>query len=654
MLKGLSLPGVLPPDFAKLRFLRQLSLLGNRISGKIPKEIGDISTLEQLVLEDNELQGPLDENLGRLSNLNRLLLSANNITGGIPETFGNLKNLTDLIDGNPISGKVPNFIGNWTQLKTLVLRNCSIADTIPKYIGDMSKLKTLDLSFNMMNGKIPTAMGKKIEYVFLAHNMLSGDIPRWTLESKDSIDLSYNNLTESSPTGCQASNHSLFINCGGGRTEFEDNTYDEDFNNEGPSYFSASSDRWAYSSSGLFISNDIAKYVAANTFSSNVIKDDIYKTARLAPTSLAYYGFCMKQGSYKVVLHFAEIMFSNDSTYSSLGRRLFDVKIQGKVVLTDFNIVEEAKGAGIGITKVFDDTGYFTLRQVKAATNNFDLANKIGEGGFGPVYKGVLSDGVVIAVKQLSSKSNQGNREFINEIGMITALQHPNLVKLHGCCIEGNQLLLIYEYMENNCLSRALFGYMAPEYAMRGYLTDKADVYSFGIVTLEIVSGKSNTNYRPKEEFVYLLDWAYVQEEQGNLLDLVDQSLGSNYPKEEALMMLKLALLCANPSPTLRPSMVSVVKMLNGQIPVQAPAVGPGKSSDDLARFKAFKKLSHDSHTTNSSSTISKDSNRQLQRSISLGAPWTGSSNSFPSRDGYQDCSSTTKLLPDLYNVNLE
>jgi serine/threonine protein kinase len=72
--------------------------------------------------------------------------------------------------------------------------------------------------------------------------------------------------------------------------------------------------------------------------------------------------------------------------------------------------------------------------------------------------QGVLSDGDVIAVKQLSSKSNQGNREFVNEIGMISALQHPNLVKLYGCCIEGKQLLLIYEYMENNCLGRALFG----------------------------------------------------------------------------------------------------------------------------------------------------------------------------------------------------
>lgn len=73
------------------------------------------------------------------------------------------------------------------------------------------------------------------------------------------------------------------------------------------------------------------------------------------------------------------------------------------------------------------------------------------------MIQGLLSDATVIAVKQLSSKSKQGNREFVNEIGMISALQHPNLVKLYGCCVDGNQLMLIYEYMENNCLSRALF-----------------------------------------------------------------------------------------------------------------------------------------------------------------------------------------------------
>ncbi|KAH7845147.1 hypothetical protein Vadar_024910 [Vaccinium darrowii] len=376
-------------------------------------------------------------------------------------------------------------------------------------------------------------------------------------------------------------------------------------------------------------------------------------------------------------------------------------------------------------------TGYFTLRQIKAATNNFDPANKIGEGGFGPVYKGVLSDGAVIAVKQLSSKSKQGNREFVNEIGMIAALQHPNLVKLYGCCIEGNQLLLIYEYMINNSLARALFGsagqilnldwptrkkicvgiaqglaylheesrlkivhrdikatnvlldkdlnakisdfglakldeeenthistriagtigYMTPEYALRGYLTDKADVYSFGIVALEIVSGKSNTSYRPKQEFVYLLDWAYVLQEQGNLLDLVDPSLGSNYSKEEALNMLNISLLCTNPSPTLRPSMSSAVSMLEGKLPIQATLIKRTTVNEEM-RFKAFERLSQDSQTQGSS-TISKES--RVQRSISMFAPSSiDTSVSIPSKNDDSDHSSSSNLLQDLYDVNME
>nr|GME07047.1 probable leucine-rich repeat receptor-like serine/threonine-protein kinase At3g14840 [Ipomoea batatas] len=236
----------------------------------------------------------------------------------------------------------------------------------------------------------------------------------------------------------------------------------------------------------------------------------------------------------------------------------------------------------------------FTFTQIKAATNNFDVANKIGEGGFGPVYKGILLDDTVIAVKQLSSKSSQGNREFLNEIGMISCLQHPNLVKLYGCCVEGKQLLLVYEYLENNSLAHALFGkfeiiinlstilyiesskkinyysfliyrgYMAPEYAMWGYLTYKADVYSFGVVALEIVAGKSNMKYRPDENFICVLDWALTLQKKGNLMKLIDPRLGSDFDKEEALRMTKVALLCTNHSPVLRPSMSEVVSMLEG------------------------------------------------------------------------------------------
>ncbi|XP_059661402.1 probable leucine-rich repeat receptor-like serine/threonine-protein kinase At3g14840 [Cornus florida] len=352
-------------------------------------------------------------------------------------------------------------------------------------------------------------------------------------------------------------------------------------------------------------------------------------------------------------------------------------------------------------------TGTFTLRQIKAATNNFDVANKIGEGGFGPVYKGLLSDGTRIAVKQLSSKSKQGNREFVNEIGMISALQHPHLVKLYGCCIEENQLLLVYEYMENNSLFRALlgteelqlkldwptrqkicigiarglaylheesrlkivhrdikatnvlldkdfnpkisdfglarlheedsthistriagtYGYMAPEYAMRGYLTDKADVYSFGVVTLEIVSGRNNTSHGSKGECFNLLDWALELKEKGDLLELVDPRLGPDFNKEEVLGMIKIALLCTDVSSAVRPTMSSVVSMLEGRAIAQELIPGAPSSAMNVKEMKDVYQHSHETD-------LSKDS---LIQSMSVDEPWTASSTS----------------TADLYPVNL-
>ncbi|XP_040933506.1 probable LRR receptor-like serine/threonine-protein kinase At1g07650 isoform X2 [Gossypium hirsutum] len=307
-------------------------------------------------------------------------------------------------------------------------------------------------------------------------------------------------------------------------------------------------------------------------------------------------------------------------------------------------------------------TGIFSLRQIKAATKNFDTENKIGEGGFGCVYKGLLSDGTVIAVKQLSSKSRQGNREFVNEIGMISALQHPNLVKLYGCCVEGNQLLLVYEYMENNCLSRALFGknatcklklnwptrqkiclgiarglaYLHEESRIKivhrdiktsNVLLDKdlnAKISDFGLAKLNEddkthistriagTIGKSNTNYRPSEDFVYLLDWAYVLRERGSLLELVDPDLGSEYSSEEAMVMLNVALLCTNASPTLRPTMSQVVSMLEGRTAVQELLSDPGFSSMD-SKFKAL--VNH--FWQNPSQTLSMSTNGTVSDSAS-------------------------------------
>ncbi|KAM7530499.1 hypothetical protein LguiB_033909 [Lonicera macranthoides] len=112
-------------------------------------------------------------------------------------------------------------------------------------------------------------------------------------------------------------------------------------------------------------------------------------------------------------------------------------------------------------------------------------------------------------------------------------------------------------------------GYMAPEYALWGYLTYKADVYSFGVVALEIVAGKNNMKYRPNENYVCLLDWALVLQRKESLMAIADPRLGSNFDKEEVIRMIKVALLCTNPSPALRPTMSAVVSMLQGHITIQ-------------------------------------------------------------------------------------
>ncbi|XP_049397166.1 probable LRR receptor-like serine/threonine-protein kinase At1g53440 [Solanum stenotomum] len=842
------LEGPLPPNLGSLNRLRRLFLSANNLNGTIPENFSNLKNMTDFRIDGTSISGTIPDFIGNWIKMDRLDIQGTSMEGPIPPTISQLKNMSQLRISD-LRGEQMQFpnLHDLTNMTRLTLRNCSIFGPIPSYVGAMP-LKLLDLSNNMLNDTIPDTFEQlDFDNMLLGNNTLSGAIPSWIFSKRKNIDLSYNNFTHTTTPGCQSSTinlaasysdtmnmlkntdawcsmkplicpteakyTSLFINCGGGgRTTFEGNDYEEDRIGSGPSFFFSSNDKWAFSSSGVYVGRENASNIATNTFSLDVSGPDFYNTARLAPNSLKYYGLCLQGGSYRVRLHFAEIMFSNDSTYSSLGRRIFDVAIQGRVVLKDFNIMEKANGVGKGHTEDFDDitvsstleihlywtgkgtnaipdrgvygplisaitvtpnfntgnglpvgavigivlasivvvlivlfalwkkgifggknneeelelraldlqTGHFRLRQIKAATNNFDPANKIGEGGFGPVYKGVLTDGAVIAVKQLSSKSKQGNREFVNEIGMISALQHPNLVKLYGCCIEGNQLLVIYEYMENNCLARALFGrddqrlnldwatrkricsgiakglaylheesrlkivhrdikctnvlldkdlnakisdfglakldeeenthistriagtvgYMAPEYATRGYLTDKADVYSFGVVALEIVSGKSNTNYRPKEEFVYLLDWAYVLQEQGNLLELVDPHLGSNYSKKEAMQMINLSLLCTNLSPTLRPSMSSVVSMLEGKLPVQAPTIKLTTSTNEM-RFKSFEKVSHDSQTT-----YSQESQGQ--------APWNdlSGSGSLPAKD--EKFSPSSRLLPDLYDINID
>ncbi|KAI7732002.1 hypothetical protein M8C21_014936, partial [Ambrosia artemisiifolia] len=256
--------------------------------------------------------------------------------------------------------------------------------------------------------------------------------------------------------------------------------------------------------------------------------------------------------------------------------------------------------------------GIFTLRQIEAATKNFSPSNKIGEGGFGAVYKGLLWDGTAIAVKQLSPKSEQGSGEFLNEVSVLSALQHPNLVKFHGSCVQGKQLSLIYEYMENNSLSHALSGKDSAAKAkltwivrskiclgiakglvylhqnniihrdikpsnvlLDGELNPKiadfglAKLLSYGNISTPFhTRAVGTTIFIQHPEYCFLLQKARVYQKRGCLLELVNADLGL-CPSEEALTILNVALLCTHELPDNRPTMSEALDVLEGRTNIQ-------------------------------------------------------------------------------------
>ncbi|CAI0543828.1 unnamed protein product [Linum tenue] len=277
---------------------------------------------------------------------------------------------------------------------------------------------------------------------------------------------------------------------------------------------------------------------------------------------------------------------------------------------------------------------WFAYGELEAATKGFSKENFLAEGGFGSVYRGVLQDGRVVAVKQHKSVSSQGDVEFCSEVEVLSCAQHRNVVMLIGFCVEGGRRLLVYEYICNGSLDSHLFGeslnkdpltwaarqkiavgaarglrylheecrvgcivhrdmrpnnilvthdfepmvgdfglarwqpqadlgvstriigtfgYLAPEYVQSGRITEKADVYAFGVVLLELVTA------RP------LL-------EKKATIELVDPRLNNCYLEPQLSNMMQCALLCLQRDPDFRPRMSQVLRMLEGEMVMNSPS----------------------------------------------------------------------------------
>ncbi|GMP72859.1 hypothetical protein CsSME_00030754 [Camellia sinensis var. sinensis] len=355
----------------------------------------------------------------------------------------------------------------------------------------------------------------------------------------------------------------------------------------------------------------------------------------------------------------------------------------------------------------------YDLIALQAATNNFSDAYKIGEGGFGVVYKGILPNGQEIAVKRLSQNSSQGAEEFKNEVLLVAKFQHRNLVRLLGYCLEGKEKILIYEFVPNRSLDYFLFdpqkqemldwsirykiikgvargilylhedsqvniihrdlktsnilldtnmnakisdfgtarifgvdksqentskvvgtyGYMSPEYVLYGQYSVKSDVFSFGVLLLEIISGKKNNSFYQSDYADDLLSYAWKLWNDGRPLELMDPTLEGFHSRNEVLRCIHIGLLCVQEDLNARPTMATVLLMLNSYSYTMSVPQQPAFHSLSKTRSNALKGLE------SGESTWSVPKGLESDESTWSEAP-----------KGLQSNESTTKSMPWLVN----
>ncbi|WZZ64803.1 hypothetical protein YC2023_076173 [Brassica napus] len=765
--------GSLPPEIGNCTRLVKIYIGSSGLTGELPSSFVNLVNLEEAWINDIQLTGPIPAFLGNWTSLTTLRILGTNLSGPIPSTFANLASLTELRLGEISNSRSSlQFIRNMKSLSVLVLRNNNLTGTIPSNIADYLQLRQLDLSFNNLTGQIPSSLfnSSQLTHLFLGNNKLSGSLPIKKSSSLSNLDVSYNDLTGNLPSWVRLPNLQLnlianhftvggsdrrvfpgldclqknfpcnrgkgvyfnfSVNCGGPDIRSSSGAlYEKDEGELGPaSSFVSKTQRWAVSNVGLFTGSNSNQYRAlSDTPFANTSDSELFQSARLSASSLRYYGLGLENGGYSVTLQFGEIQIQGSGTWTSLGRRLFDIYVQGKLVEKDFDVHRTANGTccipaqgtygplvsaisatpdfiptvanklppeskkkigiiagaivGAGMISILviaiiliirrkrktaadeevlhslDIRPYtFSYSELRAATQDFNPSNKLGEGGFGPVFKGKLNDGREIAVKQLSVASRQGKGQFVAEIATISAVQHRNLVKLYGCCIEGNQRMLVYEYLSNHSLDQALFeenslqlgwsdrfeiclgvakglaymheessprivhrdvkasnilldsdlipklsdfglaklyddkkthistrvagtiGYLSPEYVMLGHLTEKTDVFAFGIVALEIVSGRPNSSPEMDDEKQYLLEWAWSLHQENRDMEVVDAGL-TGYDEEEVKRVIGVAFLCTQTDHAVRPAMSRVVGMLTGHVEIREANAKPGYVSE--------------------------------------------------------------------------
>ncbi|KAK8631269.1 hypothetical protein V6N13_080024 [Hibiscus sabdariffa] len=619
LLDNNNLSGYLPPDFSTLPDLRILQLDNNNFNGvDIPASYGNFSRLVKLSLRNCSLQGEVPD-LSRIPRLSYLDLSQNHLTGPIPSNKLSDNMTTIDLSDNQLNGSIPESFSDLPSLQTLSLQNNFLTGPVPTNIWqnmhfNTSAILMLDLrnnSFSSIEGNLnpPVNVILRLEDNPVCQNasllnisLFCGSqsrkdemLPNLKVECQNQSCPKFYEYVPASPVPCHCA-APLRI---GYRLKSPSFSYFAPYIQPFGVYLTSSLNFSLYQMSidtHVWEERRLRMYLMLfpNVNHSNTFDDSEVRRIRDIYASWAFDGSDLF-GPYELLNFTLEGPYADlDSENKGVSKHTLVAVVAGgvasAVVISVIIIIlitrrharhyreMSRKRKTTKDSMQIEGVRNFTFKEMALASDNFNSSTQVGQGGYGKVYKGSLSDKTVVAIKRAEEGSLQGQDEFLTEITLLSRLHHRNLVSLVGYCDEDGEQMLVYEFMPNGTLRNWLSapvleeegavpthvstvvkgtpGYLDPEYFLTHKLTDKSDVYSLGVVFLELLTGMEPIWHG--KNIVREVNTAY---ESGRVLSLIDSRLGW-YPSECMERMVGLALSCCHDNPEKRPSMLEVVREL--------------------------------------------------------------------------------------------
>lgn len=433
-LQGRGLAGKLSPAIGDLKDLSGLYLHYNSLSGEIPREIASLTHLTDLYLNFNNFSGVIPPEIGRMSSLQEMDICCNQLRGSIPSEIGSLRKLGFVsLQYNQLSGAIPPSLGNLSLLKRLTLSYNHLSGPIPTSLANIQQLQILDVRNNSLSGVIPSEL-RRLEAGFSYGNntnLCGTDFP--TLRSCTTFDTANVDINKPQPFGLILNNHTRSPN-------EEQPEIENSETNCGPHHTCSN-----------------AKKLHQVAIVAGVI------TAAVTLAALGFLTFIRNRRHKQKVGNMTELSESgNHSTDHHHHQYPSDLhsKSASPLVSLAYSAGWDPLADGLNYSGEFSLQNYrYNLEEVESAAHYFSEGNLLGKGKFSSVYKGVLRDGSVVAIKSINVSSCKAEEEeFVKGMKLLVSLRHENLVSLRGfCCSTGRgECFLIYDFAPNGNLLRYL------------------------------------------------------------------------------------------------------------------------------------------------------------------------------------------------------